>query len=73
MATAGVNYDDDNDERYIYTYMKIRGNVAIPPPSFRHLDREAHGFEEVDEAVSLLYAGETIDMALFQNLTQPVT
>jgi hypothetical protein len=74
MATAGVNHDDDDhEEKYIYTYMGMRENVAIPPPSFHPPERGAHGVEEVDEASSLLYAGETMDMALFQNLTEPIT
>ena len=72
QATTGINYDDmdDSEHRYVYTYMGMRENRAIPPPSTRigHMTF----MDDVDEGASLLFAGETIDMELFQNLTQPV-
>jgi hypothetical protein len=77
VAVAGVNYDDleDSEYRFIYTYMGIRENRVIP----RLLARDAGDanppltfIDDVDEGASLLFAGETIDVELFQNLTEPI-
>jgi len=76
LAAARLDADDYEDDgaRYVYTYMGLKENMAIPPPSFNPIPRysaEISMPEGVDGADTLSHEGHTMDWDLFQNITSP--
>ena len=76
LAAASMDADEDEEEgaRYVYTYMGMTENMAIPPPTFSPIPSyltRTDDVEIVDGTDTLLHDGHTVDWALFQNFTDP--
>jgi hypothetical protein len=76
LAAANVDADEDEEEgvRYVYTYMGMTENMAIPPPAFSPIlvyFTRTDEVEVVDSAETLWHDGHPIDGALFHKIVDP--
>jgi hypothetical protein len=68
-----MDADEEEEEgtRYVYTYMRMAENMAIPPPSFLLIPdyfTKPDEVEVVDATETLWHDGHMMDCALFQNV-----